>query len=311
VYPNKPFYETAPVGFDHDVDRFSEDGFLSPDFRISEDTVSQVVEDLTPHWYGEGSVLASNRTHDAWSFSPAVKQIAADPRILDLLEKLYGRKPIPFQTLNFAVGSEQKAHSDAIHFNTLPTGFVCGVWVALEDVDESSGPLHYYRGSHTHSEYALLDALGKDPLAPFPAMRDYHDHYEGFLDTVIARRGFEQQLLLAQQGQIFIWSAGLLHGGAPIKDTSRTRFSQVTHYFFDDCLYFTPRLSHPHLGNYWLRHVQNIGTGENIPHVLNGHPFEVHRPGRYRFDAKSHPIDLDKPGFAARALNRIRRLINR
>lgn len=311
MYPNKPFFETAPVGTDSDVEQFSEDGFLSPDFKIDEDVVKRVVEDLTPHWYGEGTTLVSNRVHDAWSFSPAVKQIAADPRILGLLEKLYGRRPIPFQTLNFAVGSEQKAHSDAIHFNTLPSGFVCGVWVALEEVDESSGPLHYYRGSHSHCDFSLFDAFDEGPHAPFPAMRDYHDQYEDFLATVVERRGYEQQQLLASSGQIFIWSAGLLHGGTPIKDPLRTRLSQVTHYFFEDCLYFTPRLSHPHLGNYWLRHVQDISTGKNIPHVLNGHPFEVHRPGRYRFDARGLPVDLDKPSLAARALNRMRRLIDR
>jgi hypothetical protein len=32
----------------------------------------------------------------------------------------------------------------------------------------------------------------------------------------------------------------LLHGGAPQKDLSRTRHSQVTHYYFADCKYYTP-----------------------------------------------------------------------
>ena len=30
---------------------------------------------------------------------------------------------------------QQAAHSDALHFSSEPEGFMCGVWVALEDID--------------------------------------------------------------------------------------------------------------------------------------------------------------------------------
>ena len=30
----------------------------------------------------------------------------------------------------------------------MPEGFMCGVWVALEDMDMDNGPLVYYPGSH-------------------------------------------------------------------------------------------------------------------------------------------------------------------
>ena len=53
-----------------------------------------------------------------------------------MLFSLYGREPFPFQTLNFPYGSRQHYHSDAVHFNSLPKGFMCGVWVALEDIHE-------------------------------------------------------------------------------------------------------------------------------------------------------------------------------
>ena len=35
-----------------------------------------------------------------------------------------------------------------MHFNTEPPGLMCGVWVALEDIDMDCGPLVYYPGSH-------------------------------------------------------------------------------------------------------------------------------------------------------------------
>ena len=64
-------------------------------------------------------------------------------------ESFYGREPLPFQTLNFRVGTQQEPHSDAFHFNSDPPGFMCGVWVALEDIDEASGPLVYFPGSQS------------------------------------------------------------------------------------------------------------------------------------------------------------------
>ena len=84
------------------------------------------------------------RVQDAWTFADNVRRIANAPRVLEVLEILYRRRPFPFQTLNFRVGSEQKTHSDKAFFDSIPHGYMCGVWVALEDVDESNGPLHYY-----------------------------------------------------------------------------------------------------------------------------------------------------------------------
>ena len=68
--------------------------------------------------------------------------------ILRLLETLYGRPAFPFQTLTFPVGTQQPPHSDSVHFSAVPDGFMCGVWVALEDIDTDNGPLIYYPGSH-------------------------------------------------------------------------------------------------------------------------------------------------------------------
>ena len=47
-----------------------------------------------------------------------------------------------------------------------------------------------------------------------------------------------------KKGQTFIWAASLLHGGSERKDTSLTRLSQVTHYWFEGAdYYWVPRFS--------------------------------------------------------------------
>ena len=95
----------------------------------------------------------SCRVQDAWWVSEAVKALACDPRILELLQFLYQRAPIPFQTLNFPVGSEQATHADTIHFDSIPSMFMCGVWVALQDVGPDDGPVFYHRAATSSPSY--------------------------------------------------------------------------------------------------------------------------------------------------------------
>ena len=73
-----------------------------------------------------------------------------------------------------------------------------------------------------------------------------------------------------KKGRAFIWSANLFHGGSPIRDKSRSRHSQVTHYYFRNCMYYTPLTSAPHLGKYYMRKVRHIATGEVVPQFYNG-----------------------------------------
>ena len=85
---------------------------------------------------------------DAWKISDAARGVALAPAVLAALDQLYGRTPRPFQTLNFPIGTQQPAHSDSMFFSASPPKFMCGVWIALEDMDTENGPLVYYPGSH-------------------------------------------------------------------------------------------------------------------------------------------------------------------
>ena len=158
--------------------------------------------------------------------------------ILDLLRELYGREPLPFQTLNFRVGTQQEPHSDAFHFNSDPPGFMCGVWVALEDIDEASGPLIYFPGSHRLPEVTTAD-VGMAPS------EEEAGKYASYIGEQISRNGFEPRVGLLKKGQALLWSSNLLHGGSPMQDPQSTRKSQVTHYYFEGCRYWTPMLSAP------------------------------------------------------------------
>ena len=214
------------------------DGFVVIDDVASEETLDAIVEDVTPLFgkppYEDGGVrYFRRRIQDAWHISPNVKALALAPPVLSVLADLYGRKPLPFQTINFLRGSQQAPHSDAIHFHTIPEGYMCGVWMALEDMDMENGPLIYYPGSHK-LPYVRPADFGVE------AKWDNYPNYEEYVADVIEREGLEPAYGTIKKGQAIVWAANLIHGGAPQKDPDRTRHSQVTHYFFEGCTYYTP-----------------------------------------------------------------------
>ena len=211
--------------------------------------------------------IAERRIQDAWKFDKDVGAIAANQAVIDLLTKLYGRTAFPFQTLNFPVGTQQDAHSDSVHFSSLPERFMCGVWLAMEDVSADAGPLFYYPGSHAWPTVsnAMIGRRGfgadlssaQDPFAP--AWRALCDAYDA-----------SSEVFLAKKGQALIWCANLLHGGSQQNDPCVTRWSQVTHYYFDDCIYYTPAFSDEATGQLQLRSIRAVSDGALRPNLYLG-----------------------------------------
>lgn len=202
---------------------------------------------------------SSMRFIDAWKENPIVKDLACNQTIIDLLSATYGRQAWPFQTLNFPVGSEQHVHTDSVHFSSMPERFMCGVWVALEDITMENGPLLYYPGSHKLPIYSN-EHIGYDCArhAVLPDQRIYHDLWQG----LVQQHDLKPAYFTAKKGDAVIWAANLLHGGSPHRDTQRTRWSQVTHYFFDDCIYYTPMESDTPAGRLAWRELTDLQSGE-------------------------------------------------
>ncbi len=197
-----------------------------------------------------------SRVHDAWRRSPAIKVLATHPPLLERLALAYGRQPFPFQSLNFMRGSQQDIHADVLHFHAQPERFMCGVWLALEDVGPGSGPLRYYPGSHRLPVLTMQDAGADEGKV---TTTNYNDTYGPTMLARLREGGFEPRHALLKKGQIAVWAANLAHGGSPILDPGSTRQSLVVHYYFEDCVYYTPMLSTP--GRPYIRVPANIATG--------------------------------------------------
>ncbi len=215
--------------------------------------VDQAVADTEPCFQDP----AVARVQDAWLRSAAVRRLASLPPLMDVLRTAYGRRPFAFQTLNFHRGTQQPLHSDAIHFHSEPARFMCGVWIALEDISAGSGPLTYACGSH-RLPILTMRAAGVD--RPRPDGADYDRCYLPALHRQLAAAALAERTCLPRKGQAVVWAANLAHGGSPILDPAATRRSLVAHVYFEDCLYYTPMMSDPERGLYKARLPLDVRT---------------------------------------------------
>ena len=285
-------------------DGFAVISFPEPEFDMWADKcIARLTQEIDQdHWKTHKS---GQRLSHAWKYCDEVVKIACHANVIDILSKLYGREAFPFQTLNFAYGSQQHYHSDSVHFSSIPERFMCGVWVALEDVGPDQGPLVYYPGSH---KWPILynDLIGfKTSQSESQAYQDkYHDAWQ----TLIAKTQIEPKYFHARKGDMLIWAANLLHGGSLHQDIDKTRWSQVTHYYFKGCSYTTPMRSDPQMGNLYLRQVNDIRTGEAVHNEYIGEQAEKvrerfgagNRPNFSDFDPNRYlelNPDLNKPGL--------------
>jgi ectoine hydroxylase-related dioxygenase (phytanoyl-CoA dioxygenase family) len=309
---DSPFFASALESCELDpetkkiVSFFAEHGYVIVDPQIDDSTIEKVNATLRDRFVPtyEPYYADETRVQDAWWFNEDVRQIAIAPRILELLEILYGRKPIPFQSLNFRVGSQQRTHSDIIHFDSIPYGYMAGVWTALEDVDLRNGPLHYYPTSHRFPRFDMHDigitATGTVGYEKYPL-------YEDFVEALMKAQRADRVELKMKRGQSLIWSANLFHGGSPIADTDRTRLSQVTHYYFEGCIYYTPLFSDLGLGKIVTRTIHDMRTGQAVPQFYNGK--EIENPGQW--PPRELPLWAAVPRQAKRKVKGIRNAIAR
>ncbi len=214
----------------------------------------QAVAETDPY-FAQGQV---GRVQDAWLRCKAVRRLATHPKVMRMLATAYGRRPFAFQTLNFQRGTQQAVHSDTIHFHSEPECFMCGVWIALEDIAPGAGPLEYVDASH---KLPVLTMQGAGVNRREPEPQDYVQHYLPALHGRLAASGLPHATVLPKKGQAVVWAANLAHGGAPITDPASTRRSLVTHVYFQGCLYYTPMTSDPGSDRFSVRLPADVATG--------------------------------------------------
>jgi hypothetical protein len=213
-----------------------ERGYLVAEGFFDPETVSALNDDID-RLAAEGTIRHHHRDPrfmNVHERSQVGMRIAADPRVLELLGLILGRPAHLFQTIYFATGSQQEAHSDAFHMMTEPPGFLVGMWVALEDIDSGSGPVYYLPGSH-RLPYVMTDDLDVGPSSPV-LIADKGSAYVERMREVVGSSGIEPLQFTAKAGDVLFWHHNLIHGGSAVTREGATRRSLVGHYFAERVL---------------------------------------------------------------------------
>lgn len=232
------------------IQGFNDDGFLvleqflqpesvdrlqgAIDRQLSEDDGLIVVDDLDASrrtFLGlcQGHQSGRYKYNDLYLDNEELRQIVMQPDLVALLNALLSQPVVLCNSLYFLRGSSQGFHVDSLYMTPHTVGSLAAIWVALEDVHESAGPLTYYPGSHRFRPHLFSDGTQHARHDEMPA-------WSAHVQSEIERAGVSPRQFLARRGDVFIWHADLLHGGGRILDPQRTRRSLVCHFYtLSDC----------------------------------------------------------------------------
>jgi hypothetical protein len=217
---------------------FVERGFIVLEDFIDKDLLGQIgleLEDAIANKVNGAEWGSSKRIEHLHGVYPGVRQLWKYQPIYRILNLIFRSTPRPCQTLTYFFGSQQEAHQDTVHLTPFPAGYMCGVWVAIDDVQPDSGELEVYVGSHRLPRVYVNDAkCGK-----------VQDDWKQFNSVVVPRwremiqqGGFERIVYRPRAGSVLIWHENLMHGGTVRKDLSLSRRSIVSHVFAEGCICF-------------------------------------------------------------------------
>lgn len=187
-----------------------------------------------------------------------------NPLAYRVQETLFDARPCLYSSLFYERGSAQDIHRDTPVFSTKPEHFYFGVWVALEDSDPGNGALQVCRGGHKLPEldreqialkrFNTLDAIP-------PTSNDLWVDYQNQVQKQCAEAGIKPESIYVKAGDTIIWHPQLPHGGGPIADLTRTRFSLVMHTtpvgvpVYHQDKFFNPTAPAPLDASWWYEEV--------------------------------------------------------
>src|SRR5439155_11985193 len=110
---------------------------------------------------------------------------------------------------------QQADHFDTFYMPAPVSNRMVATWVALEDIEPSTGPLRYYPGSNRLEPFRFSHG------ALWAVLEEFQDAQRLIHDRVAGAR-LEATTFTPRKGDVFIWHSQLLHGGSPIEDLTRT-----------------------------------------------------------------------------------------
>jgi ectoine hydroxylase-related dioxygenase (phytanoyl-CoA dioxygenase family) len=162
---------------------------------------------------------------DAYAHSDDIRKMMLSERIVRFLNIIFDRPALAFQSLYFEKGSQQDIHQDTAYVRVNRPMEMVGTWIAMEDIQEGSGELEYFVGSHRVPEFLW----GEEKSKWMPYGSPDHPQFLAHLKSESERMGLQRVKFRPKKGDALVWHADLCHGGAEITNPT-TRRSFVSHW---------------------------------------------------------------------------------
>ena len=234
--PENKTFQSLEGSIQKELLTWSDNGYVILRDFFSEATIDKINSEIDDLVHQDKVNWRANNSKIMFAIhqSKFLNEVGTAPQLITILSLLLGREVCLFQSINFLHGSEQRTHSDSIHMTTFPIGYLIAVWVALEDISEENGPLHYYPGSHK-LHYVMNKDYDNEGDKFFIGKHSY-TAYEDKIQEIVDDKKISKQIFKAKKGDVLIWHANLLHGGEPHLNKSKTRKSMVFHYYAKDVI---------------------------------------------------------------------------
>ncbi len=214
-------------------------GIISPETADNIKREMQLADESKPYaGFIKGKTVCTsreNQNHHRFRFKDMyinfedARNALMAPPLIDLLYEGMGEPALAFQSLGFIRGSGLRLHRDSNFIGVDKPETVIGTWLALEDIEEGSGELAYYPGSHRFPAYNLSEGSLHRVRAEGKASYN-NDAYVEYLDQQIAENHLEEKRFLAKKGDCLVWHNDIVHAGTPVTRPELTRYSLATHF---------------------------------------------------------------------------------
>lgn len=204
---------------------------------IPHDVIDEYVE-------ARGKLLPKNRTHKdnhwaGWHYPtpymvvPKLLNLATYHTLQHQLHALIGDPMGLHLTLTGWVSTERNWHQDSYLNPDYLWSWYAAAWIALDDIDEDSGPFEYVPGSHTWPvlrRHRLFEHLTPEQQQS----SDWPTFTQGEIARVceaeMERRGAKVKRFVPKKGDVLVWHSNLLHRGSAPKNPELERRSLICHY---------------------------------------------------------------------------------
>jgi phytanoyl-CoA hydroxylase len=243
-----------------DLIHFIDHGWLVWPAAIDPDLIDRFADAIHNHHRHPGKFLTTNHRQgqsgrklsgttperfeslfDLYVNMDIAREVSLHPRICRFLSLIFDTQPVICQQLLFQRSNGHRVHQDTSVVTIEDPMLMTASWIALEDVVEGSGELGFYDRSHRLPHYIFKDGTKRMQFGD-----DDQDLYVNELDAACRREGMTYERFLARKGDVFFWTADLVHRSHPrTLPEDASRLSCVTHYH--------PTTTTP----FWFRHHPN------------------------------------------------------